>query len=194
MQPTRNAARVSLTIAEGYGRSEATFVNCVRIAGSYVEEWRTSAYVGASGFKRPGVPSGHTQYLYSPQGSYSVTESFGVYNPGTALPYRVVDGDDWWVSDVNSPRYNQYVRCARGTCGFDESAGENLYDVGAAYDYAVVMDYNRGGTTGAGSAFFLHVSNGAPTAGCVAVDAGMMRRILGWLDPGSRPLIATGVG
>ena len=32
------------------------------------------------------------------------TSAFGrALNPGTALPYRVVDKQDWWVSDVNSP-------------------------------------------------------------------------------------------
>ena len=112
----------------------------------------------------------------------------------TALPYRVVDGDDWWVSDVASPRYNQYAQCAPGTCDFSEPASENLAAAGAVYDYAVVIDYNRGGTPGAGSAFFLHVTNGAPTAGCVAIDRGSLVALMRWLDPGSRPLIAIGVG
>ena len=58
----------------------------------------------------------------------------------------------------------------------------------------MVIDYNRGGTPGAGSAFFLHVSNGAPTAGCVAIPAGSLEALLTWLDPGARPLIAIGVG
>jgi L,D-peptidoglycan transpeptidase YkuD (ErfK/YbiS/YcfS/YnhG family) len=64
----------------------------------------------------------------------------------------------------------------------------------AAYQHAVVLDYNRGGTPGAGSAFFLHVSTGAPTAGCVAIDAGNLVALLRWLDPAARPLIAIGVG
>jgi L,D-peptidoglycan transpeptidase YkuD (ErfK/YbiS/YcfS/YnhG family) len=105
-----------------------------------------------------------------------------------------VDGDDWWVSDVTSPRYNRYAECAPTTCDFDEGVSENLLAAGAVYDHAVVIDYNRGGTPGAGSAFFLHVSNGAATAGCVAVDAGSLVTMLRWLDPGSRPLIAIGVG
>ena len=40
------------------------------------------------------------------------------------------------------------------------------------YSHAVVIDYNRFPVrAGAGSAFFLHVTNGQPTAGCVAVAA-----------------------
>jgi L,D-peptidoglycan transpeptidase YkuD (ErfK/YbiS/YcfS/YnhG family) len=148
-----------------------------------------TARIGASGVGRPSETTART-----PAGTFSLTEAFGrAGDPGTALPYRAVDGDDWWVSDVHSPRYNQYAECAPTTCDFDEGVSENLLAAGAAYDHAVVIDYNRAGTPGAGSAYFLHVSTGAPTAGCVAVDAGSLVTILRWLDPGSHPLIAIGV-
>ncbi|MGY2063994.1 L,D-transpeptidase family protein [Blastococcus sp. SYSU DS0619] len=148
-----------------------------------------TARIGSSGVGAASETSTRT-----PAGTYTLTEAFGrAGNPGTALPYRVVDGDDWWVSDVQSPRYNQYAECARGTCDFAEAASENLADE-LAYAHAVVIDYNGAGTPGAGSAFFLHLSNGAPTAGCVAVDAGSLTALLRWLDPAARPLIAIGVG
>jgi L,D-peptidoglycan transpeptidase YkuD (ErfK/YbiS/YcfS/YnhG family) len=95
---------------------------------------------------------------------------------------------------VTSARYNRSAECAPGTCDFDERASENLYAAGSVYDFAAVIDYNRGGTPGAGSAFFLHVSNGAPTAGCVAIDGGSLAALLRWLDPGASPRIAIGVG
>ncbi|SDE99070.1 L,D-peptidoglycan transpeptidase YkuD, ErfK/YbiS/YcfS/YnhG family [Blastococcus fimeti] len=148
-----------------------------------------NARVGSAGVGRASESSTRT-----PAGTFSLSEAFGrAGDPGTGLPYRVVDGDDWWVSDVHSPRYNQYAECARGTCDFDEAVSENLAEV-AVYQHAVVLDYNRGGTPGAGSAFFLHVSNGAATAGCVAIDAGSLVALLRWLDPAARPLIAIGVG
>jgi len=149
-----------------------------------------TARIGAAGVGRASETSTRT-----PAGTFPLTEAFGRRaDPGTGLPYRVVDGDDWWVSDATSPRYNRYARCAPGTCDFSEAAAENLDAAGAVYDYAVVIDYNRGGTPGAGSAFFLHVTNGAPTAGCVAIDRGSLVTVMRWLDPGSRPLIAIGVG
>ena len=148
------------------------------------------ARVGAAGIGRASESTTRT-----PAGTFTLTEAFGrAGNPGTALPYRVVDGDDWWVSDVNSPRYNQYAECLPATCDFDEEVSENLLAAGAVYDHAVVIDYNRGGGPGAGSAFFLHVSNGAPTAGCVAIAPGSLEALLTWLDPGARPVIAIGVG
>ena len=131
----------------------------------------------------------------TPAGTYTLTEAFGrLADPGTALPYRVLDDQDWWVSDPASPLYNQHTRCAPGSCPFRESAGEHLVGQGAVYDHAVVIDHNRAGTPGAGSAFFLHVTDGSPTAGCVAVDRGSLTTLLRWLDPAARPLIAIGVG
>jgi L,D-peptidoglycan transpeptidase YkuD (ErfK/YbiS/YcfS/YnhG family) len=149
-----------------------------------------TARIGAAGLGQASEITSRT-----PAGTFPLTEGFGRQgDPGTGLPYRVVDPQDWWVSDSASPLYNKHTRCAAGTCPFDEAAGENLVAAGAVYDYAVVIDYNRGGTPGAGSAFFLHVTNGAPTAGCVAVDRGSLVTLMRWLDPGSRPLIAIGVG
>ena len=142
-----------------------------------------------------GVGAASESSTRTPAGTFTLTEAFGrAGNPGTALPYRVVDNSDWWVSDVNSPQYNRYARCAPGTCPFNERAGENLGAAGAVYDNAVVIDYNRGGTPGAGSAFFLHISNGAATAGCVAIDRGSLAALMRWLDPNAVPQIAIGVG
>src|SRR3954470_13611192 len=103
------------------------------------------ARVGSAGVGRASESTTRT-----PAGTFTLTEAFGRSgNPGTALPYRVVDGDDWWVSDVTSPRYNRYAQCAPGTCDFNEGSGENLFAAGAVYAQAVVIDYNRGGTPGA---------------------------------------------
>jgi L,D-peptidoglycan transpeptidase YkuD (ErfK/YbiS/YcfS/YnhG family) len=149
-----------------------------------------TARVGRAGIGRASESSTRT-----PAGMFSLSEAFGrSADPGTALPYRRVDGDDWWVSDPRSPRYNRYAQCAPRTCDFNEAAGENLYAAGAVYDLAAVIGYNRGGTPGAGSAFFLHVTNGAPTAGCVAIDRGSLRDLLRWLRPAASPVIAIGVG
>jgi L,D-peptidoglycan transpeptidase YkuD (ErfK/YbiS/YcfS/YnhG family) len=57
------------------------------------------------------------------------------------------------------------------------------------------MDVNRSPVVpGAGSAFFLHVSVGQPTAGCVAIDSSTLVSIMRWLNPAQHPRIATGIG
>jgi L,D-peptidoglycan transpeptidase YkuD (ErfK/YbiS/YcfS/YnhG family) len=149
-----------------------------------------TANVGGAGIGRASETTSRT-----PAGVFGLTEAFGILaDNGTRLPYRRVDTSDWWVSDVNSPAYNTHDRCAPGTCPFNEAAGENLGRAGAAYNHAVVIDYNRFPVTpGAGSAFFLHVSTGGATAGCVAVPAASLDALMRWLDPAQHPVIDIGV-
>ena len=150
-----------------------------------------TAYVGSAGI---GTASETTRR--TPAGTFGLTEAFGILaDNGTRLPYRQVDTSDWWVSDVNSQDYNTHRRCAPGTCPFNEAAGENLGSVGLEYHHAVVIDYNRYPVTpGAGSAFFLHVSAGRPTAGCVTLPATTLTAVMRWLNPAQNPVIRIGVG
>jgi L,D-peptidoglycan transpeptidase YkuD (ErfK/YbiS/YcfS/YnhG family) len=86
---------------------------------------------------------------------------------------------------------------------------EHLWSLGRQYDYVAVLDYNeppgpvttdnrgirRASTpadTRAGGGIFLHVSKGEPTAGCISIREGAMRRIMNWLDAGKRPVIVIG--
>jgi L,D-peptidoglycan transpeptidase YkuD (ErfK/YbiS/YcfS/YnhG family) len=150
-----------------------------------------TAYVGSA-----GVGAASEDIARTPQGVFTLTEAFGrAANPGTALPYRQVDAQDWWVGDRTSSLYNQHARCAAGSCPFDESVSENLYGAGPVYDYAAVIDYNRSpAVPGAGSAFFLHVTNHIPTAGCVAIERAALVTLLTHLRPAERPVIAIGIG
>jgi L,D-peptidoglycan transpeptidase YkuD (ErfK/YbiS/YcfS/YnhG family) len=161
-----------------------------RANGTYASAYGpTTAWVGAQ-----GIGATREGLARTPAGVFGLSEAFGTAaDPGTALPYRRVDGNDWWVSDANSPYYNTYRRCAPGSCPFNEKAGERL--AVPAYAHAAVIDHNRAPVVrGAGSAFFLHVSNGKPTAGCVAIGISHLQRVLRLLDPGTRAVISIGVG
>ncbi|MCR6488880.1 L,D-transpeptidase family protein [Amycolatopsis sp. OK19-0408] len=139
---------------------------------------------------RDGVGEAGETVSRTPAGTWPLTEGFGHRPATTKLPYRRVTTADWWVSDVKSPYYNTHFSCAPGTYPFDEAAGENLGQAGGVYDQAVVIDYNRTPVVpGAGSAFFLHVTNGKPTAGCVAIPAPDLDAVLRWLDPAQHPVI-----
>jgi L,D-peptidoglycan transpeptidase YkuD (ErfK/YbiS/YcfS/YnhG family) len=130
----------------------------------------------------------------TPIGSFTLTQAFGsASDPGTRLAYFRTDSSDWWVSDASSRYYNTHYRCASG-CPFDTGAGENLKAAGFVYTYAVVIDYNRFPVTpGAGSAFFLHVTDGGATAGCVSIPEASLVSIMTWLDPAAHPRILIGV-
>jgi L,D-peptidoglycan transpeptidase YkuD (ErfK/YbiS/YcfS/YnhG family) len=145
-----------------------------------------SAFVGKDGIGQASESTSHT-----PAGVWTLTEAFGIQaTNGTRLPYRQVTTADWWVSDVKSPYYNTHFSCVPGTCPFNEAAGEDLGKAGPVYDHAVVLDYNRSpAVPGAGSAFFLHVANGKPTAGCVSIPGADLDAVMRWLDPARHPVI-----
>ncbi|MGW4487950.1 L,D-transpeptidase family protein [Amycolatopsis sp. NPDC004368] len=148
------------------------------------------AFVGKQGIGQASETTSRT-----PAGAWTLTEAFGIRpSNGTRLPYRQVTASDWWVSDVHSPLYNTHQHCAPGTCPFDEAAGEDLGKAGPVYDHATVIDYNRSpAVPGKGSAFFLHVSNGKPTAGCVSIPGPDLDAVMRWLDPAEHPAIDIGI-
>ena len=85
--------------------------------------------------------------------------------------------------------------CSSG-CGFTlGDPNEHLAAITPEYRYAVVIDYNTAApiVQGAGSAFFLHVANGAPTAGCVSIPQASLVSIMQWLDPADSPRILIGI-
>jgi L,D-peptidoglycan transpeptidase YkuD (ErfK/YbiS/YcfS/YnhG family) len=129
----------------------------------------------------------------TPMGSYTLTQAFGHdSDPGTALPYVQTDSADWWISQPGR-LYNTMQHCT-ANCAFTQgNPNEHLYYETPEYLYAVVIDYNRSPVVqGAGSAFFLHVSAGEPTAGCVSIEQSQLVRIMRWLEPNQHPRILIG--
>ena len=184
------ANRVLLTFTQGYGQSRATNLYCVRIAGMYLPDWKTDGYVGASGFKAPGVPSGPTRYLYSPTGSFSVTEAFGLGNPGTRLPYRTLNPRSRWGGNPWTATYNKYFESSSWV-GWDENMW--YFATRATHDYrqGVVINYNRPNIVqDAGFAIFLHM-NKVPTAGCISLDDWAVVDYIRKSSPGDRIIMGT---
>ena len=153
----------------------------------------TTAHVGADGLSRS--PSEYRSA--TPIGSFTLTQAFGYYgNPGTHLPYFKTTGADWWISQ-SGPLYNTHQHCW-SNCAFRRGdPNEHLMYETPYYNYAVVIDYNTrnsptGVRQGAGSAFFLHVSVGQPTAGCVSIPQANLVTIMRWLTPTAHPRILIG--
>ena len=167
----------------GAGGSNATLSTWQKAGGDWAQVLGgVAAKVGS-----PGISSSYGESSSAtPAGVFAITGAIGRQaDPGAGVSYFRIDSSDWWVSDVNSPDYNTHQRCARGTCPFNESTSENLAEHGAVYDYALVMGVNSQHVPGAGSAFFVHVTNGAPTAGCVAIPASTLASIVRWVRPGT---------
>ncbi|HEY2298536.1 MAG TPA: hypothetical protein VGH43_12460 [Jatrophihabitans sp.] len=152
-----------------------------------------AAHIGSQGMTRSPSESKSA----TPIGSFTLTQAFGYAgNPGTRLHFFRTNGEDWWISQRGS-LYNTHRHCWSG-CGFRQgSPNEHLYYERPFYKYAVVIDYNTrnspgGVRQGAGSAFFLHVTDGNPTAGCVAIREARLKPIMRWLLPSRHPRILIG--
>ena len=189
---TGSARQVITVVAPSTGSTTASLQAWTKVSSG----WRPytgviNAHVGSQGLTaHPSESKSAT-----PIGSFGLTQTFGsASNPGTRLPYFQTSASDWWVSDASSRYYNTHYQCS-GNCPFDTGAGENLHSAGFVYTYAVVIDYNRFPVTrGAGSAFFLHVTDGGSTAGCVSIPEATLVSIMKWLDPAAHPRILIGVG
>ncbi len=187
------AARVSgqlVTVrAASYRATQAELTAYQRVGG----HWRRvfgpwTAWIGRNGMAPPGAKregDGRT-----PSGTFGFQFFFGVdSDPGVHFPYRRVHAYDMWDDDPASALYNEWVDDRYGNPGADPEPMEV-----SAYDYGAVIAYNLARTPGLGSAIFLHINIGTPTAGCVTLPVGELLEILRWLNPAASPRIAMGVG
>ena len=100
--------------------------------------------------------------------------------PRTQLPVRSITPWDAWCEDPTDRRYNRSIRLHVG------EPGDRLRRADALYDLVIEIDHNvRPRIAGRGSAVFIHVARPglAPTAGCVAMPAGVLRRLVRRLGP-----------
>ena len=196
---TSNATQVITVTARSTASTTATLQAWTKVSGG----WRkygsaATAHVGSDGL------SSHPSESRSatPIGSFTLTQAFGRdANPGTALPYFQTTPADWWISQTTgagAKLYNTHQHCSSGCSFVQGDPNEHLYYETPYYNYAVVIDYNTrnapgGVRLGAGSAFFLHVTDGSATAGCVAIPQSTLVGLMRWLSPGAHPRILIGV-
>jgi L,D-peptidoglycan transpeptidase YkuD (ErfK/YbiS/YcfS/YnhG family) len=106
--------------------------------------------------------------------------------PATLLPARRIGPGDGWCEDPADRRYNRPVTVPPG------GAADRLTRDDALYDFIVEIDHNtRPRIAGRGSAVFIHAARAgfAPTAGCVALQLGTLRRLLARLGPRTRIMV-----
>jgi len=144
------------------------------------------AHVGANGM----TPQAHDNNPATPMGVYSLDFAFGTQpSPGGGLKYYQTTPDYWWSSEGST--YNTMQVCKKADCPFDTSPAsgtENLYI--PQYAHAIVMGVNKERIPGNGGAFFVHTTDGGPTAGCVSLDDDTLVKIIRWLQPGAVIAIA----
>jgi L,D-peptidoglycan transpeptidase YkuD (ErfK/YbiS/YcfS/YnhG family) len=107
--------------------------------------------------------------------------------PGTRLPVRRIDQALAWCEDPTDRRYNRPFRRSAN------EPGDRLWREDRLYDLVIELSHNtRPRVAGRGSAVFVHVArpDRSGTAGCVALDAKDLRRLIGRLGPRTRIDIA----
>lgn len=84
-------------------------------------------------------------------------------------------------------RYNKPVKVP------PDSNADRLARPDNLYDFIVEIDHNtRPRVAGRGSAVFIHVARPhfAPTAGCIALEIGALRHLLGRIGPRTKIVVA----
>lgn len=156
--------------------------------GIWQQNLEISGFVGSG-----GVGQASEYASCSPRGVWGFSRAFGnMPNPGTALAYTQVDDSYYWVDDVNSVYYNQFV--STNEVVPDWNSAEHISACGSVYNYVLALDYNAACVPGNGSAFFAHCSNGRSTAGCVSVPQNAMVQIMQTIQPGCLIIIDTADG
>lgn len=130
----------------------------------------------------------------SPAGVFSLDTAFGFAPADSAkwvrLPYvQLTPGSDC-VDDTLSVHYNTVVDRSRMTA-VDWSSAEHMRQI-AQYRIGVIVGYNAAPPSkGRGSCIFLHIWSGprSVTAGCTALDADELQRVMTWIDRTRRPVI-----
>ncbi len=103
--------------------------------------------------------------------------------PRTLLPVRRIERNDGWCENPGARRYNRPILVPQGRLG------DRLWRADGLYDFIIEIDHNtRPRIAGRGSAVFIHVARPGfkPTAGCVALDAGRLQRLLERVGPKTR--------
>ena len=106
--------------------------------------------------------------------------------PRTQLPLRRIGAGDGWCEDPRDRHYNQPIRLRA------DDPGDRLKRADHLYDLIVELDHNtRPRIAGRGSAVFVHIARSGftPTAGCVALRADALRRIIARTGPRTRIII-----
>ncbi|MGW0735408.1 L,D-transpeptidase family protein [Streptomyces sp. NPDC002851] len=191
MAETGGGSQLITAVAPRAGSTTGRVTWWDRRGGRWVAAGSAAARFGAGGLvegakRRQGTST-------TPTGVYDLPYAFGTAAApaGTTTPYRRVRPDSWWCQDNRSRSYNRWVQPLPADCRAAES--EHLADYRRQYAYALVVGFNYAQPVrGRGAGIFLHVNGRGPTAGCVSVPAGAMRRILDWAEPRRDPHLAIG--
>lgn len=131
----------------------------------------------------------------SPAGIFALGPAFGYgATIDSTMPYRQMQADSWCMDVPDSPLYNHIVDAsdvgAQAVRGSSEPMRLDLHHEGdPRYREGLVIQHNADALPREGSCIFAHLwrTPGETTAGCTAMAAADMQRLLKWLRPDRHP-------
>ncbi|GGD75000.1 L,D-transpeptidase family protein [Lacimicrobium alkaliphilum] len=130
----------------------------------------------------------------APAGIFALTSGFGYEAlSGLEIPYQQMQGSHYCMDVNDSAYYNQIVDASvvgeDAVEGSSEGMRRDLHYGDELYRQGVFVAHNPKNVPGAGSCIFLHLWRGddKPTAGCTAMPAEVMDKLIRWLDADDAP-------
>ena len=169
----------------GMDKTTATISMHERSAdGTWMQVLSTPGFVGKNGLC---ADADHAEgCAQTPLGTYTFNRAFGIADdPGCAIPYVKVTDDMYWSGDERpGMRYNELVSID-DLPDLDTASSEHIFDYEFQYRYCLNISFNDDGTSGRGSAIFLHCLGPAKpyTGGCVAVPEYIMKLVMQRVRP-----------
>ena len=110
------------------------------------------------------------------------------------MPYRRITEYDYYVDDVESQDYNQWVTLdGNGETPRQRwNSWETMKRSDHRYELGIVVQHNAAPIVkGRGSAIFLHLweASGVATAGCTAMAKDDLAALIRWLNPADSPCL-----
>ena len=134
----------------------------------------------------------------APAGVFSLGTLFGYaekFDSPSGYPYRQATARDYYVDDIKSTDYNQWVTIPAGKANTPNefwASCEKMRRADHLYEYGIVISHNEApAVKGKGSAIFFHVwrAPGLPTVGCTSMRKEDLVGLMKWLDPAKEPLL-----
>lgn len=174
-----------IVLVEHESGSRATLSIHEKKNGLWTQLYSCRAYLGKNGIGKTKEGDKKT-----PSGAYNLTFPFGIKSdPGARQDYLKVTKHHYWCGTSSSDYYNQLVDMRKVDRKYT-SSDEYLIKYKGVYNYCMFIDYNADGEAGKGSCIFLHCTGSNKyTAGCIAVDEAVMKKIVQWAKPGAKIVI-----
>jgi D-alanyl-D-alanine dipeptidase len=156
--------------------------------------WGRGLHGDAEAFAQANHPRKREGDGKSPAGVFRLSSAFGyaAQDQRIKLPYRQARAATQCVDDAQSAFYNQLVERDRIPQP-DWQSHEDMRRPDEQYRWGVFVEHNSSAQRQAsgGSCIFLHIWAGQSkgTAGCTAMEAGLMEQVLFWLDAAQQPVL-----